>query len=141
MISKTVGTLLRENTKTKVWWLKLGVAIIISNIFFFILFSSPKSPSLESSLPEGWVEVQLEANMLTTFQKGKKVILLNRQWARHLVGMLERDKSTEEGRFTILVKEDEAYSLLSHEGWEIIPHLKNITFKKMVKGESHEIRY
>lgn len=143
MISEKIGTLLKKNTKTKVWWMKLGVSIVLSNVFFFILFSgdSEVKQAGPSGTPEGWVEVQLEAQMLTPFHSGKKVLIVHRSARKKLEGVLQAAGSDELGRITVLVKENEASALFQHSTWEILPYLKHLTFASVRKEESHEIRY
>jgi hypothetical protein len=142
MISKIAGTILKKDTKTKVWWMKLGVAIVLSNIFFFILFSgSETQATATTSIPEGWVEMQVRAELLTTFQSGKKVLLLHRNGRKKVEAMLETSPLEPEGRFTVLVKETEAEALLKFESWEIVPFLKTLTFAPLSRGAQHEITY
>ena len=142
MISKIAGTILKKDTKTKVWWMKLGVAIVLSNIFFFILFSGNETQATAtSSIPEGWVEMQVRAELLTTFQSGKKVLLLHRNGRKKVEAMLETSPLEPEGRFTVLVKETEAEALLKFESWEIVPFLKTLTFAPLSRGAQHEITY
>lgn len=141
MISNIVGTALKKNTKTKQWWLKLGIAIVISNIFFFLLFSGSETEIEKSTIPDGWVEIQVRAELLTPFHSGKKVLLLHRLGRKKVEAMLETSPQEPEGRFTVLVKESEAESLLQHESWEIVPFLKTLSFARVHTGVSHEIRY
>jgi hypothetical protein len=141
MISNIVGTALKKNTKTKQWWAKLAVAIVISNIFFFLLFSGSETEIEKSTIPEGWVEIQVRAELLTPFHSGKKVLLLHRLGRKRVEAMLETPPQEPEGRFTVLVKESEAESLLQHESWEIVPFLKTLSFARIKTGVSHEIRY
>lgn len=142
MISRIAGTLLNKNTKTKIWWAKLAVAIVISNIFFFLLFSgSETSPVISKGVPDGWVEMQIRADLLTPFHSGKKVLLIQRQARKQLEAMLDTATTDPEMRYTILVKESEAEILLKHDGWEIVPFLKKLTFAPISKGTEHEIRY
>jgi hypothetical protein len=141
MISNIVGTALKKNTKTKQWWLKLGIAIFISNIFFFLLFSGSETEIEKSTIPDGWVEIQVRAELLTPFHSGKKVLLLHRLGRKKVEAMLETSPQEPEGRFTVLVKESEAESLLQHESWEIVPFLKTLSFARVHTGVSHEIRY
>lgn len=140
MISKFVGEILKKNTKTKVWWMKLGFAIILSNIFFFVLFSDDSEMKQEtSSVPQGWVEMQLEAQLLTPFHSGKKVLVVHRLGRKKLEGVLQTAEN--ENKITVLVKEEEAHALLQFESWEILPYLKHLNFASVKKEESHEIRY
>jgi len=142
MIFKMAGNILKKNTKTRIWWLKLLMAIFFSNLIFFILFSGDeKIKTQPSSIPEGWVEIQLQAELLTTFQSGKKVLLLHREGRKKVEAMLETSPHEPEGRFTVLVKETEAEVLLKHQNWEIVPFLKMLTFAPLNKGTEHEIRY
>jgi hypothetical protein len=142
MISKIAGTILKKNTKTKLWWMKLAVSLVLSNIFFFVLFSSNEKPSVPtSSIPEGWVELQVKAELLTTFQSRKKVLLLHREARKRVEAVLETSPQEPEGRFTVLVKETEVEALLKYESWEIVPFLKTLTFAPLHTGVHHEIRY
>lgn len=140
MISEKIGTLLKQNTKTK--WIKLGVALILSNVFFFMLFSGDGDVKQEvSGIPEGWVEVQLEAQLLTPFQSGKKVLIVHRTARKKLEGVLQATGTDELGRITVLVKEEEANALFQHSTWEVLPYLKHLTFSHVKKEHGHEIRY
>lgn len=141
MISKKIGTIFKENMKTKLWWGKLGIALIISNIFFFLLFGGSSEAVQETSLPQGWVEVQVNASLLTPFQQGKRVLLLHRQGRKKLEGILLMETSEQLGKITLLVKEDEAATLFRFENWEILPYLKNIHFTASTKEVGHEIHY
>jgi hypothetical protein len=142
MISKIAGNVLKKNTKNKIWWAKLGVAIVLSNIFFFVLFSGSETrPSATPSIPEGWVEIHVRAELLTPFQSGKKVLLLHRHARKKVEAMLETSPIEPEGRFTVLVKETEAEALLKYESWEIVPFLKTLTFSPLSRGVNHEIHY
>ena len=142
MISKITGTILKKNTKTKLWWMKLAASLVLSNIFFFVLFSSNEKPSLSTaSIPEGWVELQVKAELLTTFQSRKRVLLLHREGRKRVEAVLETSPQEPEGRFTVLVKETEVEALLKYESWEIVPFLKTLTFAPLHTGVHHEIRY
>lgn len=142
MISKIAGKSLKSDTKTKLWWAKLAIALVFSNIFFFLLFSGNETSAItESKVPEGWVEIHVRAELLTPFQSGKKVLLLQRNARKRVEAMLESSPVEPEGHFTVLVKESEADALLKYESWEIVPFLKTLTFSPLARGESHEIRY
>lgn len=143
MISKLAGTLSAKNTKTKVWWMKLSVAIILSNVFFFLLFGGDNTSSAETThaLPEGHVEIQLEARLHTPFQMGKKVLLVSRSARKKISGVLNQSGTELDPRVTILVPEKEAALLFQHENWEILPHITSLQFQTIVQREDHEIRY
>lgn len=141
MNSKIAGTGSKKNTRTKFWWIKLGLCLILSNIFFFILFSkNEKTPTL-NTIPDGWVEIQVRAELLTPFHSGKRVLLLHRIAAQKVEAMLESSPQDPEGRFTVLVPENQAEVLLKYESWEIVPYLKKLSLNQATRGESHEIRY
>ncbi len=137
MIFKNVGMLWKKNMKNKVWWMKLAVALILSNIFFFYLFGGKKETAIAQDEP-GMVEVTLPAKLLTPFAYGKRILLLNKQHRLKLEGKL---KSTEPELIVVWVPEKSAEVLFKYEGWEILPYLKNFTFRTLAQGESHEIRY
>ena len=141
MISKKIGTIFKENTKTKLWWSKLGIALIISNLFFFLLFGGNSEAVQEVSTPQGWVEVQVNASLLTPYQQGKRVLLLHRQGRKKLEGILLMEAPDQLGKITLLVKEDEAATLFRFENWEILPYLKNLHFTASTKEIGHEIHY
>ncbi len=146
MISEKIGTSFRKNTRNKIpekaqWWAKLAMALVLSNIFFFILFSGDSEVKQESGIPEGWVEIQLRAELLTPFHYGKKVLIVHRPGRKKLEGVLQALSTDETGRITVLVKEAEANSLFQHESWEVLPFLKELNFVTVNKRETHEIRY
>ncbi|WPU64237.1 hypothetical protein [Peredibacter starrii] len=135
MTSEAAGINWKKSTK-----IKLGIALVISNVFFFLLFGNNSEVKPESSgVPAGWVEIQLSAELFTPFHSGKKVLLVNRIGRKKLEGVLQTPAT--EGRMTVLVKETEAHALFQHETWEVLPFLKNLNFASVKKGESHEIRY
>ncbi len=141
MISKPNGTDSSKKTKIKKLWLKLAAALIVSNIFFFFFFMSSEAPKKTLSTPEGWVQIQVKAELLTPFQNGKKVLLLNRQSNRKIEAMLEMAPVDMDGRFTVSVQESSAEELIQFDSWEILPFLKTLTFAPKQRGEQHEIRY
>lgn len=141
MTSNIAGNNSKKNIKSKAWWLKLALSLVLSNIFFFILFSGNEKKQDKNSIPEGWVELQVRAELLTPFHSGKKVLLLHRIAGKQVEAMLENSPIEPEGRFTVLVKETQAEVLLKYESWEIVPFLKSLNFKSSARGETHEIRY
>lgn len=142
MISKLAGIISGKNTKTKIWWMKLGAALILSNVFFFLLFGGDNTSVAQTNfLPEGWVEVQLEARLHTPFQIGKKVLLVSRSGRKKIHGVLNQNGNELDQRVTVLVKEDEAALLFQNDNWEILPLIQNLYFKTFTQRENHEIRY
>jgi hypothetical protein len=122
--------------------LKLAVAIILSNVFFYVLFSNESENIQEmTGASEGWVEVQLEAELLTPFHPGKKVLIVHRSGRKKIEGILKITETDRPGKITVLVKEDEAHQLFYHENWQILPFMKHLTFTSIKKGQTHEIRY
>lgn len=138
MVSKIVGTFLKQNTRTK--WLKLSVALILSNLFFFLLFSNSSDEQNSQPSHAGSVQILLRAELQTPFQKGKKVSIINREKRLLMEGVLE-EMMNEDGKLAIWVKEERASLLFQYTGWEIIPYLKYFQMPTLSKGETHEIRY
>ncbi len=142
MISKLAGIISSKNTKTKLWWTKLAIALVLSNVFFFLLFGGDNESVADSNVvPDGWVEVQLEARLHTPFQMGKKILLMTRTGRKKIHGMLNQNGNEFDPRVTVLVKEEEAALLFQHESWEILPLIQNLHFKNVTTKENHEIRY
>lgn len=130
--------------QNKTWVIKMGSALIVSNLFFFLLFSGNKQdetipPSLTT--PSGWVEVQLAAELLTTLKEGKQVLLVNRFGKVQIEGILIGPSLLSPEKFIIQVKEHEASKLFEHNSWEILPFIKNMSFRISKSGVQHEIRY
>lgn len=142
MISNLVGSILKKNTKTKVWWLKLGIALFLSNVFFSVLFSGEEKsvPQITSEIPQGWIEVQIRADLMTPFQDGKKILLMQRARRQLVEGKL-KNPSDAEGRITILVRESEAQALFHHQEWEVLPYISNMKFPSVGHAPLHEIKY
>ena len=135
---KIRGIVLKKDFQVKA--AKLAVALILSNLFFFMLFSGPEEVQAETKLSVGTVELQLKANLLTPFEAGKKILLIHRSSRSKAEGKMKADQDTE-GRMTVEVLEADAELLLMHEEWEVTPYLKSLKFKTAAKGESYEIRY
>ena len=139
MISRYVGILLKKNTKTRTWWAKLAICIVLSNIFFFLLFGASESaPQPLPKTSDGVVEVQLSAQLLTPFQEGKKVLFVNRGARRRVEGVL---KTAAEAGVIASVNEKDALILLAEAHWEVLPYLKDFRFTEVRRGETYEIRY
>lgn len=140
---KNIGKIFHTDTKTKLWWTKLAVALVLSNIFFFYLFSGPENVTSEKvpELPVGSVEVQMRAELQTPFQKGKKVLLVSRQARKIIPAVLHEPSSDVTEKVTVIVNDEVAHQLFEHDSWEILPFLKKMAFKKVSQGVVHEIRY
>jgi hypothetical protein len=104
------------------------------------MFFPKESSSIDPLPPHGWVEVQIQAELLTSFQKGKKSILLNRKAKKQIEIMLWDKPIDPNGRYSVMVKETEAFLILEGTSWEILPFLKAISFQKIPK-EQYEILY
>lgn len=139
MLLQKIGTIFRKSTKTKIWWLKLSLTLILSNLFFFLLFAGENSEVKQDLAPGGMVEVQISAELLTPFQSGKKVLLIHRSGRKKIEGMLK--EFSPEQKITALVSEEEAHVLFQHEGWEILPFIKHLSFAPRKYEATHEIRY
>jgi hypothetical protein len=142
MISEKIGILWKRNTKNKLWRFKLGLSLIISNIFFFLLFSNSKSKAenIKVTAP-GQVEIQLEAQLLTPFQTGKKILIVNRSKRKKIEGLLISQQLEDTNKLIVLVSEKEANTLFHYSDWEILPYMKYLSFASNIKGYQHEIRY
>ena len=141
MISNNAGTILIKNTKIKPIWIKLGLALILSNIFFFILFSDDSSTPSAPPVPQGWVEIQLHAELFTSYEDHKKILLVHRPAKKKFPAILKKEPVDPTGRYTVLVQEKAASEIFEHTTWEILPDLKTLSFIKTQQRENHEIRY
>jgi hypothetical protein len=123
--------------------MKLGLSIVLSNLFFFFLFSSTpeSSDKTERIIPPEQVEVQIEAQLLTPFQTGKKILLVNRNKRIKIEGTMQNLHSEASEKITVLVREQEAATLFQHQNWEILPFIKNLTFILAKREPTHEILY
>jgi hypothetical protein len=137
------GTHLKKNIHLKVRAFKIGLALILSNLFFYLLFASSEKPNHDALalVPPGWVEVQIQAELSTPFQKGKKIILIHRRAGQKIVGLLNHYLPDQEKPLVVLVQEEHANKLLQKNDWEIVPYLKNLDLTIVKKDVSYEIRY
>jgi hypothetical protein len=135
---KIRGIVLKKDFQVKA--VKLAVALILSNLFFFLLFSGPEEVKAETGLLPGVVELQLKVNLLTPFEAGKKILLIHRSSRLRAEGKMKMPQDAE-GRITVEVSEADAELLLTQEEWEITPYLKSLRFKVAAQGERYEIRY
>lgn len=139
---KFAGLASMKDTKTKIWWTKIALALVISNVFFFLLFGGDNTSSAETPrIRAGEVEVQLEARLHTPFQKGKKVLLVSRGAGKKLVGVLDLQGTELDPRVSVLVPETEAALLFHFGDWEVLPLIENFQLRTARQREDHEIRY
>ncbi len=138
-----IGTLFKNVTKPRIWWVKLGVSLVLSNLFFFLLFGGvqPVTPSPTKESRSGWISVQLEAELQTPFQTGKKVLLVNRARRIKVEGVLEGEHREGVEKLAFAVREKDAAVLFLHRNWEILPYLRDLTFTAARKEPTHEIYY
>lgn len=140
MNSKIAGENSKKSTRTKVWWVKLSIAFILSNILFFLLFSKSETTS-SISRPKGYVELHLKARLLTPFQLRKRVLIIHRDKRIRVEAMLEKMQLEPEEQYTVSVREIDTETLLKNESWEIIPYLSRLTFTHHEGKPNHEIHY
>ena len=142
MNSEKIGTILKKNTKTKLWWFKLAISLILSNIFFFLLFGEKKETKIYGPVPmEEWVEVHLEADSKTPIVSGKKILIVNAIRNKKIEGFLLSHENDESGKVTVKVKEKEAHDLFKYQSWQILPYIKDLTFNRPQRIYQHEINY
>lgn len=123
------------------WWMKLALCLILSNILFFNLFSAAEGPNeTREELSEGQVQIQIRGELFTPFSARSRVLLTRKQSGQIVTGVILAHH-VEEQKFTILVDEKEAPSLLQHDHWDILPYIKDLSFQRPPKGAQHEIRY
>ncbi len=145
MSLKKIGTIFPKDTRTRFWWIKLGISLVLSNILFFLLFGSSKESPKYSDQEKDWVEIQMEAEILTPIIEGKKVLLLNKRAKKKIEGILKTAEVQESGKITVSIKEEEAHILIQYEAWQVLPYLKNLpltSFQNIQnKVHHHEIYY
>ncbi len=141
MISRTNGINLKKLIANKVVLAKLAMAMVLSNVFFFYLFSDTSSSELVPEITAGHVEIEIKGELHTSFQAGKKVMLLNKNRTQKIDAILMRTNPEPEPRHLLQVKEEETYKLINQDNWEILPYVKSLKLVKNSEKEGHEIRY
>jgi hypothetical protein len=134
------GTDLKKKIKNKTWWIKLMLALITSNILFFLMFSGNSSNDTAGPA-DGEIEIEIKAEMLTPFRPGKRVLVLNHARNLKVEASLLTYNAEPESRVTLLVKEEDGHKLLDSNQWEILPYLKTLQIAQQTVREQHEIRY
>lgn len=129
-------------TKNKKWWLKLSMAIILSNILFFLFFQENEVQGADIIHNPDHVEIRIHAELFTPFSHGKKILIINRENRLSRVGFLIAEHLEEEIKtYTIQVDEKYVNELLNSPSLQIIPFIKEIKFKTSSKRYDYEIRY
>lgn len=117
--------------------LKIILLILISNAFFYFLFF-PASEEVQQELSSDFIEVKVNAKLMTSFHNGKKVTLYHALTNQNIMGHLISPPD-EEGFTTVATDTESAKLLLTKNNWRIIPPIQlNVSQNK---GESREIRY
>ena len=106
------------------------------------LFQNPKLELQNEDLllPADWVELQITGDLLIPYEKGRKVMAINRRIKKSFPAILTNEKS-EDGRLTIMTPEKDAHFFITHHDWEITPELKTNLFSLSTKETLREIRY
>jgi hypothetical protein len=145
MILKKIGIVLPKNTQAKSWWIKLGISIILSNIFFFLIFSPEQKDQDRPISPQNWVDIQLDAEILTPLINGKKILLLNKKERKKIEGFLKTNEIDNTGKITVSVREEQAHEIITFQSWQILPFLRHHKFassnEKRKRKPDHEIYY
>jgi hypothetical protein len=142
---KKIGTAFPKDTRNRIWWIKLFLCLIFSNIFFFLIFGPQKKAPKISNSRTNWVEIQMDADILTPLKEGKKVLLVNRRIGKKIEAILKTNEASDSGKITVSVKEEEAEDLIDHSSWQVLPFLKKLTLESIKKIQNkvteHEIFY
>jgi hypothetical protein len=122
--------------------IKLVLALILSNIFFFMLFSADEAKTPEQSY-QG-VEIIIEGKLLTSFEKNKEVLLTHSNSGLKIKARLLSIQETQD-HYLVLTQESDAIKILARPlHWNILPYLKNFTLsspKQYVQEIDHEIHF
>lgn len=139
MTFKPSGKNLKRAIAEKPRVIKFAVALLFSNLFFFLLFGENAPESEEPPMVAGAVALHLEARVRTPLRPGMRVLIVNH--ARREKVEASYRSGNEDGRVTVEVPEEEAPLLLRGSDWEILPLIRNLAFQNRPSGVSHEIRY
>ncbi|GEM_PF-1848935 len=128
--------------------IKIITAIILSNIFFFMLFSSPNvSKQKINSADE--VEVIIEGELMTSFSEGKDVLLTQTgsgiKVRAKLLTLPENQNLDDKKHYLVLTSIADAHKVLGRPlNWNILPYLKDFTLrtpKRQAQEIDHEIHF
>jgi len=122
--------------------LKLIVAIILSNVFFFMLFSGTDEKT--TTVKASGIEIIIEGKLMTSFEENKEVLLTHPASGMKIKGRLLTHQNSDT-HYLVLVSEEEAQSILNRASdWNILPYLKNFRLigpKKIAQEIDHEIHF
>lgn len=118
--------------------LKMLFLILSSNLLFYILFFPSNTVEIET-YPKDFIEVKVQAKLLTPFQIGKKITLYHSITNKNVLAQLTSPPD-EEGLTTVATDSESAKALLIHSDWKIIPPI-DLQITQTNRGESREIRY
>ena len=146
------GVDLKKNTnqtnnisKNKI--IKFCLVLILSNIFFFMLFSSDERAPVHGR--KIGVEIIIEGKLLTSFEEHKEVLLTHSPSGQKiratLRSALESQSGTEGTQYLVSSSEEDALKILKYpSGWTILPYLKNYSLhqpKRLIQEIDHEIHF
>lgn len=128
---------------SKIKIIKIVTALILSNIFFYMLFS-PNDEVSELKTNRGGVEVIIEGKLMTSFEENKDVLLTQPNLGLKLKGKLLTNQNSET-HYLVLVSEEDAQQILGRPlNWNILPYLKNFklpTARRTHQEIDHEIHF
>ncbi len=146
------GVDLKKNTNqpnniSKNKLIKFCLVLILSNIFFFMLFSSNDTNPVHDK--KAGVEVIIEGKLLTSFVEHKEVLLthgLSGQKVKAILVMAQESQNGTEGaQYLVSSTEEDALKILKHpSGWNILPYLKNYSLhqtRRLNQEIDHEIHF
>jgi hypothetical protein len=142
MILKRNGIISKLATKDKSWWFKLIISMILSNIIFFLLFHENEVQGADLISDPHNVEMRVQAQLITSFKAGKKILIISREKRFSRPGILMAEHQEDEFKsYTILVHPDDVNDLLNLDQLQIIPFIKDIKFKPSSERLTYEVRY
>jgi hypothetical protein len=135
-IFKGAGMNLKINID-KTRWIKTGIALILSNVFIYLVFTNEPKEEISQN---GSVEIELRAELYTSYSSHKKVSVMNKQRTIKVDGRLVSYSSDPESKVLVEVDEADAYLLIKKDSWEVYPLLTNYKLSPPQRNH-HEIRY
>jgi len=142
MILKRNGIISKLATKDKSWWFKLIISMILSNIIFFLLFHENEVQGADLISDPHKVEIRVQAQLITSFKAGKKILIISREKRFSRPGILLAEHQEDEFKsYTILIHPNDVNDLLNLNQLQIIPFIKDIKFKQSSPRLTYEVRY